>query len=296
MQTNFNERVIVFESQARPPAMEARLVLDAAGIESHVQRSTNRWQVIVDETHRGAAIEELREYQRENPVQRKREFVKTHLFGGAGVGVLGYAAIITLMFVASSSPESRETWQSIGRMNAGKVVDGEIWRTVTALMLHADLSHLISNVVYGSLFGFMAGRILGGGVAWLTIVLAAALGNGLNAVLREVDHNSIGASTAVFAALGALVAHALRPTIGLEQTLTQRWTPLIGGVLMLALTGLGGERTDVGAHVCGFVAGLVLGWFAARIPTRFLAKPQVQFITGMIAVAITIVAWWIAIG
>jgi membrane associated rhomboid family serine protease len=35
--------------------------------------------------------------------------------------------------------------------------------------------------------------------------------------------------------------------------------PGAAGVIVLALYGAGGQRVDIGAHVCGFVAGLVLG-------------------------------------
>lgn len=107
---------------------------------------------------------------------------------------------------------------------------------------------------FGAVFGLLAGRVLGGGVAWLTILLGGALGNGINVMIQEPTHRSIGASTPVFAAMGVLVAYALRPRESHDDTLLKRWTPLIGGSLLLAFTRVEGERTDVAAHCTGFLA------------------------------------------
>jgi membrane associated rhomboid family serine protease len=141
----------------------------------------------------------------------------------------------------------------------------------------------------------MAGRILGGGIAWLSIVSAGTLGNGLNAVMRSETHLSIGASTAVFAALGVLVAHALHPRFVSSEKLFKRWSPLIAGVLLLAFVGVGGERTDVGAHVTGFVSGMVIGWLAARLPLHWLSNPRIQMASGAAAFTVIVLAWTIAV-
>ena len=75
----------------------------------------------------------------------------------------------------------------------------------------------------------------------------------------------------------------------------KRWSPLIGGVVLLAFTGLGGENTDVGAHVAGFLCGLIIGWFASRVPNRYLASGRVQAVAGAIAIGIVVFAWIAAI-
>ena len=109
------------------------------------------------------------------------------------------------------------------------------------------------------------------------------------------DHSSIGASTAVFAALGIMVAHALRPRASMPQSKMKRWSPLIAGVLMLAFIGVGGEHTDVVAHVTGFLAGLMIGWIGCRLPDRWLAKGAVQLWTGVVTIAIVTGSWIIAV-
>jgi membrane associated rhomboid family serine protease len=176
-------------------------------------------------------------------------------------------------------------------MQAGEVVTGQWWRAVTALTLHADAGHVLANLVFGAVFGLLAGRALGGGVAWLVIVAAGVLGNLANAWVRPPEHVSIGASTAVFASLGMLVAHALYHWRDERGTGLRRWRPLVGGLLLLAYTGVGGPRTDVVAHVTGFLAGLLIGWAGCRLPPRVLASGRVQAAAGLAALVIVVVAW-----
>lgn len=295
MNDHDHEPEIAFRTEHRGECMESRLVLEAAGIASEVVNHQGQWRLIVQGSDFSSAMAELAGYQQEKNTVIKPNQVRVPTFHWAFVGVVGYAAIIVLIAIFSASPESRPRWISIGRMHAADVVAGQYWRTVTALTLHNDIGHLLSNLAYGCVFGLLAGRILGGGVAWLTIVIAGSLGNLLNAVMRDPDHSSIGASTAVFAALGVMVAHALRPRSTLHEKALKRWSPLICGVVLLAFTGVGGERTDVGAHVAGFFGGLVMGWIASNMPDHWLASGLVQSISGVIACGIVILAWAAAI-
>ncbi len=288
-------REIAFRSQHRNACMESRLVLEASGIGTEVIHQQGEWLLVVSGRDFAAATEELEAYRADNSSEVKHRHARVSTFQWAFIGVLGYAAIIILVAIFSGSSESKPRWFSIGRMNAGDVMDGQYWRTVTALTLHNDFGHLLSNLVFGGLFGFMAGRILGGGVAWLTIVIAGSFGNLLNAMMRDPNHSSIGASTAVFAALGVMVAHALRPRSSMHEKAMRRWSPLIGGVVLFAFTGVGGENTDVRAHLTGFFGGLAIGWFVSRLPDRLLASGQVQAAAGITATSIVIIAWTAAI-
>ena len=73
------------------------------------------------------------------------------------------------------------------------------------------------------------------------------------------DHRSVGASTAVFAALGAMSAFSWRERLHRPQRWVRRWGPLVAGVILLGWTGSAGEGTDLIAHVAGFGVGALLG-------------------------------------
>jgi membrane associated rhomboid family serine protease len=284
----------VLKTRRRADCRESRLVLEAAGISAQTVHRNGWWFVVVREADLENSAGELEAYRREQAEQVIEHQARTPLYEGAGLAAMAYAATIILVDILAGGFAFDQNWMAAGQMRAGLVQAGEWWRLVTALTLHADAGHLASNLVFGIVFGFLAGRVLGGGVGWLAIVIAGALGNFMNAMVQPPTHTSIGASTAVFAALGILVAHALRPFAVTGEKALKRWSPLIGGVLLLAFLGVGGERTDVLAHLTGFLAGLLIGWVGCRLPREWLSSGTVQKGTGSAAFAVVAVAWVVA--
>lgn len=289
------DRITVFQSQIRRECVELRLVLEATGIESRIGQGEGHWTLEVSPQDAGRAEQELAAYQLEKSVDVRPVVEPTPLFQGAGWGVLVYCLFLISISLLATVDGYGWRWSEVGPMRAGEVVNGRWWQTVTALTLHADLTHLSSNLLFGSLFGFLAGRVLGGGVAWLSIVVAGAVGNFLNAMARQPEHVSIGASTAVFAALGILVAHALYPRVSIPGSAWKRFSPLIAGVVMLAFLGTEGERTDVLAHVTGFVAGLMIGSLGRYLPRRCFDSFLVQWTAASLTVLLLLSAWFVAI-
>lgn len=271
------------------------MVLEAVGIASELIRSEPGWGVLVSDVHFAAAQAEINEYNRDKAAELPPHVSSDPLLGGAFVGVIFYVAVLVSVAVLDQVSAYGVQWMEAGEMGAGPVMAGQVWRTVTALTLHADALHLMSNLVFGSVFGLLAGRILGGGVAWLAIIAGGALGNFMNAALREPAHLSIGASTAVFAALGVLVALALRPRSNQpSSTAMQRWSPMIAGLLLFATLGMEGERTDVLAHATGLLAGLLMGGLCSVLPSRWLASEGIQFFAAASSLALVAAAWAVA--
>ncbi len=290
-------QAIVFQSRHRAASQEICMVLESVGIASELARTELGWGVVVSNDDLAAANAEVDAYGQDKASEPISVATRDPLLGGAFIGVIFYVAILVSVAVLNEISAYGVHWMAAGEMRAGPVMSGQLWRTVTALTLHADALHLISNLVFGSVFGLLAGRILGGGVAWLAIVLGGGFGNLLNAALRDPTHISIGASTAVFAALGTLVALALRPQVDRRsETPMQRWSPLVAGILLLATLGLEGDRTDVLAHVTGFVSGLVIGGLCSLLPTRMLTCERVQFGAATATLATLVVAWILAAG
>jgi membrane associated rhomboid family serine protease len=171
-------------------------------------------------------------------------------------------------------------WLQIGRMDSGRLFAGEWWRAVTALTLHADAAHLLGNAVFGSFFAYWLARSFGGGFAWALIVATGAAGNVLNGLFSGPNHLSLGASTAVFAMLGTLTAYSWRRGAPPGARYRERIAPIIAGLGLLAYTGAGGENTDIGAHLLGFVSGFVAGLAVAAC-----GVPQSRWLQGLSAAA-----------
>jgi len=110
-------------------------------------------------------------------------------------------------------------------------------------------------------------------------------------VVQAPDHTSIGASTAVFATVGILAAYTWKR----RRTRINRWVPLGGGVALLAFLGMGGEGTDVFAHVAGFGSGCVFGLVFGVLETRALLAAWHKHTLGLAAFLFFALAWTLAL-
>lgn len=170
------------------------------------------------------------------------------------------------------------------------LLDGQWWRAVTALTLHADAGHLFSNVLFGGVFCLLLCRELGVGLGWALIVGCGAVGNCLNALARGPGHLSLGASTAVFAAVGILAGY--RAFHGPGFSFRQSFVPLAAGATFLAFLGAAGENTDLGAHLFGFLVGMVAGCCTGFLAGRIgLPSPMVERLLGLVAALTPAIAW-----
>jgi membrane associated rhomboid family serine protease len=152
-------------------------------------------------------------------------------------------------------------------LDSRRVFDqGEWWRTGSALWLHGDIGHLVSNAGGGFLVFSAVVATFGLGAGWRRLVASAIAGNGVAVALHHGEaYRSLGASTAVFAGLGLLVGRAVR--VMNHSSHPYRWralmVPLVAGLAVLGLFGAGGVNIDVLAHATGFGAGLALGFIAS---------------------------------
>jgi membrane associated rhomboid family serine protease len=158
-----------------------------------------------------------------------------------------------------------------------------------------DQEHLLGNLLFGVIAGMAAARLLGDGVAWASILGAAALANFVEILIAPVTHRAVGASTAVFAALGLLAGMAWRQRLTLRERLWNRWAPLIAGICLLTLLGAGSARMDVLGHGLGFIFGIGVGWIYAKADVPNLRGKRLQIIAGAGAALLVCVAWLLAL-
>lgn len=185
-------------------------------------------------------------------------------------------------------------WYGQGNARAASIVSGEWWRLITALTLHADWGHLCSNLAIGGIFIIFLCRELGSGLAWSLLLGAGVLGNLVNAMVQSPEHSSVGASTAVFGAVGILAAISL---LRHGRSGPRRWLmPVASGMSLLALLGTEGKNTDIGAHFFGFVYGGFLGLVAENLINR-RGRPgkALNAALAIFSSLAVIMAWWLAL-
>lgn len=285
---------VVFESRNRRACADRALVLASAEIPHEVVYDFSSCALIVPAEFSALAISELRLYDEENPPRQPIKS-QSYPYQNAVPGIIGYVFAIMVFAWLSWNSTFAQDWLAQGRIDGAFVRAGEWWRAITALTMHADLRHLVGNIVFGAFFGLLAGRLFGSGITWLAVVLAATTGNLLNTLLLESTHRSIGASTAVFAALGLTAGFVWRAKLMSQERWSYRVAPIVGGLALLMYTGTGDENTDIGAHLMGFVCGFAGGMLLTRVRDR-LADPHWQRVAAGATVAILVLAWIAAFG
>ena len=215
------------------------------------------------------------------------------------VFLLFFALLFRFYLFVGGSLDGMNRWHEAGIWDNALVRGGEWWRSLTALTLHSDATHVLSNVFWGFALGCLVGTEAGAGVGLLSMVMAGFLGNGLMAVIGMEGHRALGASTMVFGLLGVLGAlHTRRawrrhrqfpggPIIKLIP-----WTPLLSMVAMLNLYGTG-PGTDLMGHALGFGVGALIG-SALPMDDRRLSSWTVQTGLGLLAIGLFVMAWCLA--
>jgi rhomboid protease GluP len=320
MDTGETDMVIVGRYLRRDQAEDRSLVLLALGVKNWIIPDDGLYALAVAFRNAERAAQELKIYEEERreereemlrrlqnappPVPIKRvSYTSLFIYVWLMVGFFHLQGIMPASYVEK------------GTANATLILQGEWWRTVTALTLHGDSGHLVANIGVGALFAWALLPLLGTGWTWFGFVASGALGNAMNAWgYRGESHLSIGASTAVFGALGMLVAWQVALLFqhrGASPTGPKRkgfslfrfrelFIPIAAGLALLAYLGTGGgfeeSRVDIMAHLFGMFGGVLVGTFLAwtQLPQRTSERGQKGL--ALLAVLIPVVAWWLALG
>ena len=168
--------------------------------------------------------------------------------------------------------------------------DGEIWRVVTAMFVHANLTHVLFNMWALYLFGPSLERRFGS-VSFATLYLAAGLGGGsLYHAVGRIDP-AVGASGAIFGLMGALLAATYR----------QRHTPagraVFSQLMLLLIINLSLPFVIPNiaweAHLGGLVAGVAISAAWDRLqhgkPGAATQRTIIAAVVGLVAIIAVII-------
>ena len=250
--------VTVFDSLNQEQANAFSLVLNASGIGNRVTRSNDGFRIDVPKPYTDAARDVIYHYQAENPNAEVHRSVSRSHPTHKNLSGIAVALLLLSIHLAVSASSAPEDYVAVFGANASRILDGEMYRCATALLLHADAAHIAGNMAGMVIFGGAVCVVTGSGVGWLMILASGIFGNLMNALAYETGHMSVGASTAVFGAVGILCAfqavNAARTGKGWKRTALVFGS----GLALLAFLGTS-ARSDVGAHLFGFLCGVLMG-------------------------------------
>lgn len=169
-----------------------------------------------------------------------------------GARVCGAILFLCLLFWALTKLGDMDVvLRQFGLSRVG-IERGELYRFVTAIFLHMDVTHLASNGVYLYYFGMRAEKVLGSKKFLLLYLLSGLCGGICSVAFQNIT--SIGASGAIYGLIGAMFL--------LTKEYGPRYTGMnYGTMLLLVIVSLGQGflqyHVDVFAHIGGFVGGVL---------------------------------------
>ena len=251
------------QPESEGQTLEWLLILEAEGISHRLVQSIEGWVISVPEYLDDQARTAIRETEQANenwpPPSLETPAMKAENDHDTWT-IFGATAFILAAFWWFGDYTSDNPYLRAGASDSIRMLEGEWWRPITALTLHADFAHVAGNSLFMIVLGYFVCRFLGGGLGLLLILLTGICGNIGVALLAKSAHLSVGASTATFGALGLLCSmsaiDAYLRTRQWKSIFARVWIPLAGGVAMFGITGTA-PGSDLAAHGLGFLFGLL---------------------------------------
>jgi len=279
---------IVFKNLSEDDADTYRLVLSSTGISSHVRKEAHGWEIRVKDTDYEKAVIAIEQYFKENLEVQKTEDPLYYKYQRTYTGI--WVSILLIAFhVAITISDKSDVFVKTYGSSAFHILHGELYRSATSLMLHADPLHLMGNIAGIAIFGTAVCSIMGWGMGWLMILVTGMVGNLMNALLYRSGHISVGASTAIFGAIGILSAYQFFKKFNQSGEKMKAFLPLACGLALLGILG-SGAHSDVMAHLFGFLAGILMG----SLYSLLVKRPKVmEYQAGslLLTVCVLAMAW-----
>ena len=144
----------------------------------------------------------------------------------------------------------------LGAKSSSNIINGEIWRIITPIFLHADIYHLVTNLFGILVFGSIVEKKLGTANFLIIYIFSGTFGNILSFYFSPFT--GVGSSGSVFGILACLVLYFYVNknkfgNIGKEYLISITTIIIISLFFGFISTGI-----DNAAHLGGMLAGFVI--------------------------------------
>jgi membrane associated rhomboid family serine protease len=282
----------VISAYSKRQVMDWSLVLASQDIPSTiVQTEPTGWGLLVEPQDYERALSSIQQYRLEN---RRWGWRQPLPWSEATFhwGALGWCTFLVVMHWLSVT--DLQSFRSTGAFKTDLVAHGEWWRTFSAMLLHANLSHLLANTTIGLvLFGLAMARY-GAGLGLLAAYLAGAAGNLAGLALYPTAYTGLGASGMVMGALGLISVPAGRHWLRHPRAFRQFTQAIFAGLFLFLLWGVN-PASDVIAHTGGFVSGALLAAGLGRVSVQGLQGRVVQAVSWIIFLGLLALTTWLAL-
>lgn len=170
-------------------------------------------------------------------------------------------AWFAMIFMAIALGVSIVDWQggfseSLAISQRDVFVHGKWWQAITALFLHADIVHLLSNGWLLVLFGWIL-KDFGTALAFPVLALVVGVATNFATVLTmPAHHRLLGASGMVYGMVAMWIVFYLYYS---EAPPKLKWMGAIAFILIVMFPDTFNPQVSYAAHGIGFVIGLIVG-------------------------------------
>jgi rhomboid protease GluP len=174
-------------------------------------------------------------------------------------------------------------------MKGEAVFAGQWWRLVTAIFVHVDLYHLLSNLCFLLLFGSIAETVFQRASYFVLWFLAGIAGCMSQLLALAPNYYGYGASGVAFGLVGALWSAYCLERVP-SPTIVRRWSVafLLAFFMMLGfLPDWLHSHSFNAAHLGGLLAGMILGLV---IPVRTTPAPVRKLCVSVVIAALLLAA------
>lgn len=195
--------------------------------------------------------------------------------------LIGINLVVFMWESAIGALAGKESIIAAGALSRDRVLQGELWRLLTAMFLHGSEDHLLGNSMALYVLGVACEHAVGP-ARMLALYLVAGVSGAL-ASMALTAGPSVGASGAIFGLMAAVAVflHLRQDRFYLRE---KRVTLVVGAwALFTIVTGLLSPFVDNAAHVGGFLCGAAVGrLLAGRWQRGTAGTAQADSVTGAV--------------
>ena len=183
------------------------------------------------------------------------------------INTLAFLALAAMNF--SFTQFSNESLYLLGANFSPSVEQGQWWRFLTSMFLHAGAAHFLFNSVSILFVGKIIEPLLGH-LNFLGLYLMTGIAGSAASFVFNKDVISVGASGAIFGLFGIFIAILLSNIM--HKDIRDQWLKSIGAILAINLAMGLIFPIDNSAHLGGLVSGVILGFAFIPAIKRRLRK------------------------
>ena len=140
--------------------------------------------------------------------KNSKNYMPTYILIALNVAIYGFTSYLS----GNALETSDQVLLQFGQYNPSIWLNGEFWRLFTGMFVHANIAHIVGNMLFLFIYGLRAEDMFDIKEYMLIYFLSGLVG-GLLTLFLWPDSLSVGASGAIFGMIGACTIY-LRRAIG----------------------------------------------------------------------------------